>query len=286
MNEKSTTATIIILLLFLGIALNWWVLVGWLNKYYSPRKAYKSSSPSITTPSSHIKQQTKTSTQTIVNNQQSMCWHQNQLKASPNNTNSRMTVNPTSRRRPRVSFRETCTVQIVEPRSSLSEQDLQACYYTPEELESFHSEARVICKNLLVDGHCNSSSNDDPTHLRGFELRTSLNRQKRKYLTLQCVLMAQKKATTPAQLAALASRCTAWAVQVAATEARRDFLVAYEKPEIYPMLPQLPAMTPFPIPLKQLASGLKKRTSCGSDAAATESPQQTCRRVRQKTSCC
>lgn len=216
-----------------------------------------------------------------------MCWYQNQQhKTSTANSNvtsctgkNQCHETATSRRRKRVSFRDTCTVQRVEHRSSMSKEEVRACYYTHEELEDFQSQARVICKNLQLCDKENASSYDVDT-VRGLELRRSVDRQKRKYLTIQCILMAQKRLTNLNQLAGLALRCSQWCTQVAVAEAQRDFILACAEPQQEHSLPQLPPLTPFPLPMKHFGSPTKRK-SYGTESPASREAEE--RRVRRRT---
>lgn len=195
----------------------------------------------------------------------------------------------TAPRRRRVAFRDTCTVQVVESRTSLAEKELRASYYTNEEIEGFHAEARAICKNLQLADQDNNYSYD-PNILRGLELRRSIERTRRKFMTIQCILMAQKRFSDPSRLAGLAHRCSQWAAQAAVVEGQRDYILANidgeSSRQIYQLLPNLPVLTPFPLPLKQSVKGLKKRSSCGTETTAiNDGLAQADRRVRQRTSC-
>lgn len=183
----------------------------------------------------------------------------------------------------RVSFNEKCSVEFVEPpRTSLTPQERDTVWYSPAEMESFHSEARRVCRQQRIARQESNRLLESVASLRGLELRLSSRRQKRKYMTIQCVLMAQQKMHMKQEaLARFAAKCTEWATKAAAVEGQRDFLLAYAADSVKDetlarYLPPLPAMTPFPVPLK----GQQKR-SCASEETSISA-----RNVRQRTSVC
>ena len=183
----------------------------------------------------------------------------------------------------RVSFDETFSVEFAEPLcASLTPQERDSVWYSPAEMESFHSEARRVCRQHRTVCQQGDRSLESAVSLRGLELRLSSRRQKRKYMTIQCVLMAEQKMHMKQEaLARFAVKCTQWATQAAAVEGQRDFLLAYAADSVKDetlarYLPPLPAMTPFPVPLK----GQQKRSF------APEETLVSTRNVRQRTSVC
>lgn len=198
-------------------------------------------------------------------------------------------------RRTVVSFRDTCTVQYVEHRSSLSHPE--QVWYSSEEIATFHAQARDLCRTERSSAQqqlLQEASSSSCPSLRGLELRISLPRQKRKLLALQCILRAQKTFSsasstsassssssslhTSLQLARLARRCTEWATHTAHIQGQRDAMVAracwddsyyHHKEEwtsttLASALPTLPVMTPFPLPLKPGRGGGRRRPSTSS----------------------
>ena len=166
-------------------------------------------------------------------------------------------------------------------------------------MESFLYDARRVCHqfrnaNTNTQPGADSSSSlvkSSEEALRGLEIRLSSRRQKRKYLTIQCILLAQRQGhITPEALAQLAARCSRWAQDVATVEGQRDYILAYGSDfvplneSLTPYLPPYPVMTPFPVPLKRQA---KKRptTSSSSSCGSGATPVPT-RNVRQRTSVC
>jgi hypothetical protein len=102
-------------------------------------------------------------------------------------------------------------------------------WYTMEDLLSFRNEARETCRQMrlleTVDAidtiKAPMMARDSLT--RGLEQRTCSERQRRKYLTTRLIVKAAKKLSNdPEKLAALASKCTAWASTLAVEEAARD----------------------------------------------------------------
>jgi len=177
------------------------------------------------------------------------------------------------RRKCRVSFDETCSIAFVEPlKTSLTRQEKDYVWCNPDEMASFVSAARNICHEF-TDAH----DLNPPVYVQGLELRRSLQRQERKYMSIQCVLMAQRSGKmTSDVLACFASKCNRWATQVATIQGQRDFLMAAVadsglKGESL-CLPPLPKMTPFPVPFKSKAFSVKENN--------------TKRRVRQRVTTC
>jgi hypothetical protein len=191
-----------------------------------------------------------------------------------------MSMHPAfSRRQRRVSFAGTCNVQFVHSHSSLTPAERGAYWYNGAEIKSFHMRARETCRKLRTSSTAldTTTCGAAPVVCRGLELRKSAARQKRKLLTLQCVVMAQRRLQGPDQVARLAARCSSWPAKVAQVEAQRDFIRAYADAQCEPMLPPLPPMTPFPLPVKGAA--IKKRSTEAADAAVQRS-------VRRRISVC
>jgi hypothetical protein len=121
--------------------------------------------------------------------------------------------------------------------------------------------ARETCRKLRASSTALDTTRTAPVVCRGLELRKSAARQKRKLLTLQCVVVAQRRLSDSDQVARLAARCSSWPVQVAQVEAQRDFIRAYADAKCEAFLPPLPPMTPFPLPVKGSTS--TKRSAKG-----------------------
>ncbi|CAB9503501.1 expressed unknown protein [Seminavis robusta] len=174
----------------------------------------------------------------------------------------------------RVAFTQTCSVQFVEPHSAMTASERDAYWYKAAEINAFHKQARETCRKLRTS----STSLDTPVVCRGLELRKSPARQKRKLVTLQFVVSAQRKLSDPRRVALLAAKCSNWAAQVARVEAQRDFIRAYAGDECLAFLPPLPPMTPFPVPFKGQQPTSNKR------ANAPERAEQRC--VHRRISVC
>lgn len=216
-----------------------------------------------------------------------------------NETSRTMLCTTNSRRSRRVTFQDTCSVQYVEPRSSLCPQERDAVWYKPTDIEAFHTEARNLCREIRARSSSSSSSGvpETDTTPRGLELRRSMARQKRKHITIQCVLLAQRRMPQqPAQVACLASRCSQWATEVAQVEGQRDFLRAYcSMTAAANLLPPLPIMTPFPLPLKATTQPSSQQRPNSAGSICQKRPSLSCcapeshtseRCVRRRTSTC
>ena len=103
-------------------------------------------------------------------------------------------------------------------------------WYGMMELDDFRTEVRELCRSMRT--HCTQGPDAKvctcaPSyHQRGLEQRSCLERQRRKYLTLKCVVRGQH-GLDDEHLASLSLRCTKWAAELAVEEAARDFVHAY-----------------------------------------------------------
>jgi hypothetical protein len=109
-----------------------------------------------------------------------------------------------------------------------SEQEWQSMWYHASDLEAFRSEVRAICYNIRLQSRETLYNLARNSYFRGMEQRTSMERQRRKFLAIKCIVRGQAKLGGNAiGLAALAQKCTAWASILAIEEASRDFIRAY-----------------------------------------------------------
>lgn len=136
----------------------------------------------------------------------------------------------------RVSFQPT-EVDFHEdkPRSSLTQQERNELWYHPTELVGFKIEAREISRRIRT----NNPLDDECS--RGLEHRISMDRQKNKYLAIRAILKAQDR-HSPQDLATIASRCTAWAKEVALLTGHSDYYRCYN-PELAHLVPTTPTMS-------------------------------------------
>ena len=130
-------------------------------------------------------------------------------------------------------------------------------WYQASDMTLFRDEARLLCREmrrqdeleptynpklLRLSSSCStttssrssssSSSSDETTatstaNTRGFEQRSCLERQRRKYLASRFILKAAQQGACPQRLARMSQRLTAWALELAQEEARRDYARAY-----------------------------------------------------------
>jgi len=117
--------------------------------------------------------------------------------------------------------------------SSLTTQERNELWYHPNDLIGFKNEAREISRRIRHD----TSSVECA---RGLEHRISMDRQKNKYLAIRAILKAQD-VHSPQELARIASRCTAWAKEVALLTGHKDYYKAYN-PELAHLVPTTPSM--------------------------------------------
>jgi len=117
------------------------------------------------------------------------------------------------------------------------EQDL---WYSLHELAFFRDEARYLCREMR------RLAQEDPTYnpnllclsrheeTRGLEMRSCLERQRRKFWTSRFLVRAaghaNKSTCNPQQLAVLSQKVTAWATELAIAQAQQDYVRAYGTP--------------------------------------------------------
>lgn len=106
-------------------------------------------------------------------------------------------------------------------------------WYDIFELDDFRTEVRELCRAMRT--HCTQGPDakvctfSQSYHTRGLEQRSCLERQRRKYLTMKCVVRGQH-GINDERLAELSLRCTRWAAELAQEEGARDFVHAYLEP--------------------------------------------------------
>ena len=125
----------------------------------------------------------------------------------------------------RVCFQENpAEVNLVQSFACLGEDERRGLWYLPCEIEHFRTNARYACRTLRKNP---LAYPQDVT--RGLELRTSLERQWRKHLTLTCIVNAQvlHPQIDPFRLAEIAHDCTRHPRKEAIAQGKRDFLSAY-----------------------------------------------------------
>ncbi len=119
-----------------------------------------------------------------------------------------------------------------------TEEEWRSIWYQQEELEQMRSEARELCRQMRILAEaatslCDPDSPRLPTMAkdpltRGLEQRSCLERQRRKFLANKFIVKAASKLESePVKLAAIATRCTGWATDLAVEEAARDYFRAY-----------------------------------------------------------
>jgi hypothetical protein len=85
---------------------------------------------------------------------------------------------------------------------------------------------------------------------RGFELKTSLERQTRKFTILKSIVRNQRKCSSE-QLAMLARVCNKWAAAAAKLQASLDYQQVYRQSSRNSPSICLPDMAKYPMPFKQ-----------------------------------
>lgn len=122
----------------------------------------------------------------------------------------------------------------VSPLDIIDSSRLSDLWYDVYELDEFRTEVRELCRSLRT--HCTQGPEakvctfTQSYETRGTESRSCLERQRRKYLTMKCVVRGQH-GLDEERLAQLSLRCTKWAAELAVEEASRDFAHAYYEGE-------------------------------------------------------
>eukprot|EP00540_Astrosyne_radiata_P011444 CAMPEP_0116844882 /NCGR_PEP_ID=MMETSP0418-20121206/12948_1 /TAXON_ID=1158023 /ORGANISM="Astrosyne radiata, Strain 13vi08-1A" /LENGTH=213 /DNA_ID=CAMNT_0004475911 /DNA_START=123 /DNA_END=764 /DNA_ORIENTATION=+ len=174
------------------------------------------------------------------------------------------------RRRPRVSFEKVEVVGCVPPSSTMSQERRNELWYPQADLAQFKNDARDLCRRIR---HSNAEQQPllDVPHMdctkadctRGLEHRASVERQRNKFLAMRAILKAQSRCSQPEQLAVVASKCTAWAKEIALCTGYQDFYFAYN-PALLHLVPQTPTAK-FPLVSRKRSSSSSSSSSIGSD---------------------
>mmetsp|Transcript_11317 Transcript_11317/g.12632 ORF Transcript_11317/g.12632 Transcript_11317/m.12632 type:complete len:235 (-) Transcript_11317:104-808(-) len=172
------------------------------------------------------------------------------------NNQSTMTTKTTSsepqRVRRRVSFQSTEIVGISA--SEVLEEEYNDLWYQHSELVQFKDAARNLCRQIrrseivedqpLLDTRIDLALETENSCARGLESRISMERQRNKFLATRAIVRSQERSVNPDQLAALASKCTAWAKEVALCTGYQDFYQVYN-PTMVHLVPNTMSTT-FP----------------------------------------
>jgi len=181
------------------------------------------------------------------------------------------------RRRPRrVSFEKAEIVGEVISCSSMTAEERDELWYHQSSLSQFKTEARELCRRIR-DVDVGSQPLLDVARVdttaaactRGLEHRASIERQKNKFLAMRAILKAQARYEKSEQLAMVASKCTAWAKEIALCTGYQDFYYAYN-PALLHLVPQTPSVK-FPL--------VSRKKSSEDDISVEERP----RRKKQRT---
>jgi hypothetical protein len=135
-------------------------------------------------------------------------------------------------RRRRVTFQEPQVVSEVIPCSSMTPEERSEMWYQQTDLIAFKNEARDLSRRLRAFP-------EQEEECRGLEHRISFERQKRKLVAIRAIIKAQ--ARYPDQLAMIASRCTAWAKEIALLTGHNDFYRAYNPALVHTFPTTLPS---------------------------------------------
>jgi len=187
--------------------------------------------------------------------------------------------NPLQKRVRRVAFLKAEVVATLPPASEMSDSYRLELWYQQTDLNTFKNNARDLCRQIrecdavpdqpLLDTRLDIALEQENDCARGLEHRISIERQKNKYLAILAILKAQQRYETPEQLAIVASKCTAWAKEVALFTGYQDFYQAYN-PALAHLVPSTPSVK-FPL--------LSRKKSADSSSDEEQSPKKRQRTV-------
>jgi hypothetical protein len=133
------------------------------------------------------------------------------------------------------------------------------CWYQQAELTSFKTNARNLCQKIRSNDDfidrpifclkMDQALESESDCARGLEQRISMERQKNKYLAMRTILKFQNRCNSSEKLAVVASKCTAWAKDVALCTGYQDFYNAYN-PSLAHLVPFYPSVK-FPILIRR-----------------------------------
>ena len=168
---------------------------------------------------------------------------------------SSFSVNDSPRRVKTVSFLLAEVVSTVVPSSEMTDSNRCELWYQQCDLTYFKNHARELCRTLrecdvsfdqpMLDASVDLALGQRSECARGLEHRISTERQKNKFLAMRAIIKAQQRYKTPEQLAVVASKCTAWAKEVALCTGYQDFYQAYN-PSMAHLVPSAPLLK-FPL---------------------------------------
>jgi hypothetical protein len=154
-----------------------------------------------------------------------------------------------------VSFEKAEIVALITPSSEMPDSHRHELWYQQIDLDEFKNNARHLCRQIrdcdavidqpMLDTRIDIALATENHCARGLEHRISLERQRNKFLTMRAVLKAQQRYDSPDKLAIIASKCTAWAKEIALCTGYQDFYQAYN-PALAHLVPSSPSVT-FPL---------------------------------------
>mmetsp|Transcript_6673 Transcript_6673/g.10421 ORF Transcript_6673/g.10421 Transcript_6673/m.10421 type:complete len:262 (-) Transcript_6673:523-1308(-) len=193
-------------------------------------------------------------------------------------------------RKQKVRFLEARVVGTVAPHDSLPTETRNQIWYQGQELETFKTEARTLCRRIR-SGQQPSTDDSNNLSTRGLEQRSCLIRQRNRFLAIRCVLKAQQRKKCPEFLGMISLKCTSWASELATVEAQKDYCEVYQ-PHLVALFPKAEDILechPLPIALQQQQQqrqqelhGNKRKASDSNDDGCQVSNCSSARVVRAR----
>ena len=153
-----------------------------------------------------------------------------------------------------VTFEQADVVGTVTPSTEMTESDRCELWYQHSDMELFKNQARELSRSIregeaslehpILDASADLALVGTNDCARGLEHRVLIERQMNKFLVMRTILQAQGH-KCPDQLAVVASRCSAWAKEVALCTGFQDFFQAYN-PGMAILVPSTPVIE-FPL---------------------------------------
>lgn len=151
----------------------------------------------------------------------------------------------------------------------MTAQERNKLWYHPQDLLAFKMEARQVARRIRTSRSSECA--------RGLEHRISMERQKNKYLAIRAILKAQDQCSSPAELATIASHCSAWAQEVALLAGHADYYKAYN-PELAHLVPTTPTLQ------HSLVGMMEQQRKRAVEVIVIDEDEQQARRTRPRLS--
>ena len=169
------------------------------------------------------------------------------------------------RRRPRRSTSFAPMVTVTET-YRVTPEEATDVWYNREDMIQMKSSAKKLAletaamRAAAAAAAAAAASSVRQSELRGLET-CSVERQKRRRLSIKCTMSAHRRGMTPDQVAVISEKCSEWVTRQAFVVACHDFAELY-RPDIVSMIPQV-ELTPPAFPF-----GFQPKTKMSSSSSS------------------